>query len=175
MIRVLIVCTGNICRSPMAEGLLRKLVRESQRHGEIVVESAGTHPLEGAPASPESIDTAAENGVDLRGHAARPVNSRLVGRADLILTMEPSHEDRILSLFREAQGKTHLITTFGDPEGEADGVPDPIGLGPDFYRETFQRIEGALRAALPRILAMVPEATEPPAGGAPNVGRGRGK
>jgi protein-tyrosine-phosphatase len=174
MIRVLIVCTGNICRSPMAEGLLRKLVRESQRHGEIVVESAGTHPLEGAPASPESIDTAAEHGVDLRGHAARPITARLVGRADLILAMQPVHRELILGLFREAHGKTDVVTTFGDPEGDPDGVPDPIGLGPEFYEETFCKIDASLRAALPLILAMVPEASEPPAGGAPDVGSGRG-
>lgn len=174
MIRVLIVCTGNICRSPMAEGLLRHLLRGDQRHGDVVVESAGTHPVVGAPASPESVETAAEHGVDLRGHAARPVTARLIARADLILTMEPAHRSVILGLSREAQGKTHVLTTFGDPEGDPDGVPDPIGLGSDIYRDTFDRIDASLRAALPLILAMAPEASEPPTGGAPEARHGGG-
>jgi protein-tyrosine-phosphatase len=157
MVRVLLVCTGNVCRSPMAEGLLRKLLRDNDQHGEVVVESAGTFAPEGAPASSDAVEVAAEMGVDLRGHVARALSARLIGRADLILTMEPEHAGHLLASFPEAAGKTRLITTFGDPAGDPLGVPDPIGRGQDVYKKTLRLIETSLRAALPKIFAMVAE------------------
>ena len=161
MLRILIVCTGNVCRSPMGEGLLRKLLREENRHGEVVVESAGTHALDGSAASLEAIDTAAEDGVDIRGHVARSITKRLVDRADLILTMEPEHADRLVDDYPEAESRVHLVTVYGDPKGDRLGVPDPIGLGHETYRAAYRTIKKALRYAVPRILAMVPEGTEP--------------
>lgn len=157
MIRVLLVCTGNVCRSPMAEGLLRKMLRDRAQHGEVVVESAGTFAAQGAPASTDAVDVAAASGVDLRGHVARSLTARLVGRADLILTMEPEHGDRVLRAFPDAAGKTHLITTFGDPLGDPLGIADPIGQGREVYDETFRSIEASLRGALPKIGAMIDE------------------
>jgi protein-tyrosine phosphatase len=155
MIRVLLVCTGNVCRSPMAEGVLRKMLRDSAQHGEVIVESAGTFAAEGAPASSDAIEVTAESGGDLRGHVARSLTARLVGRADLILTMEPEHGDRLLSLFPDAARKTHLITTFGDSSGDPLGIPDPIGRGREVYERTLRSIDASLRAALPKIGALV--------------------
>ncbi len=155
MIRVLLVCTGNVCRSPMAEGVLRKMLRDNDQHGEVVVESAGTFAAEGAAASSDAVEVTAASGVDLRGHVARALAARLVGRADLILTMEPEHGDRLLSSFPDAAEKTHLITTFGDPSGDPLGIPDPIGRGREVYKRTLRSIEASLRAALPKIGAMV--------------------
>jgi protein-tyrosine phosphatase len=145
----------------MGEGLLRKLLREQKRHGEVVVESAGTYALDGSAASLEAIDIAAEDGVDIRGHVARSLTKRLVERADLILVMEPEHTDRLLADFPEAESKVHLLTLYGDPKGDRLGVPDPIGLGHETYRAAFRTIKKALRFAVPKILAMVPEGTEP--------------
>lgn len=161
MIRILIVCTGNVCRSPMAEGLLRKLLREQNRHGEFVVESAGTYPLDGSAASLEAINTAAEDGVDIRGHVARSLTARLVERADLILTMEPEHIERMVAVFPKVESKTHLLTIYGDPKGDRLGVPDPIGLGRETYKAAYRTMKRGLRWAVPKILAMIPEETEP--------------
>lgn len=174
LIRVLLVCTGNVCRSPLAEGMLRKFLREVDRHGDIVVESAGTFPAEGAPASPDSVEIAMQNGIDIRGHAARPLSARLVDRADLILTMEPEHRERILAAFPEAEAKTFVLTTYGDAGGDPDGVPDPIGLGRAAYVETYRRLDVSLRAAIPKIVGLM-ESTEPSGNGrgsGPEAGRG---
>lgn len=161
MVRILLVCTGNVCRSPLAEGILRKLLRESGGHGAAIVESAGTAGLNGAPASAHSVDVAARRGIDIRGHAARPLTRRIVSRASLILTLQPEHSDWIVARYPEAREKTDLITLYGDPLGEPDGVPDPIGLDIDAYEETYERIENSLRAAMPRILGLLPEDGEP--------------
>ncbi|MBD3162039.1 MAG: hypothetical protein GF346_07065 [Candidatus Eisenbacteria bacterium] len=158
--RILIVCTGNICRSPMGEGLLRKMLRDRGKQGEVVVESAGTFPVEGAPASSEAVATAAEHGVDIRGHVGRALTDRLVQRADLILTMAPDHRDRLVAAYPEAEEKTELITLYGDPEGDPRGVPDPIGQGKEIYERTFLQIQRGLDAAFPKILEGIPDERE---------------
>ncbi len=161
MVRVLLVCTGNVCRSPLAEGVLRKLLRDAGSHHGVIVESAGTAAMEGAHASSHSVDVAAASGIDIRGHAARQLTRRLVSRASLILTMQPEHGEWIAARFPEAAAKTHVITLYEDPAGDPEGVHDPIGLDIDAYRETFVQIEDCLRAAMPRILSLMPEGTEP--------------
>jgi protein-tyrosine-phosphatase len=158
MIRILFVCTGNVCRSPMAEGLLRKLLREQGVSGDFVVESAGTAPMPGAPATGASVDVCAAEGIDLRGHAARAVTKRIISRADLILTLEPVHRDRIMAAFPEAADKCFVITAYSD-EGMESGIADPIGLPLEEYQETFRQIEASIQAALPRILALLGEGT----------------
>lgn len=154
MVRVLLLCTGNVCRSPMAEGILRHLVRREGHSGEFVVESAGTHAAPGAPVSASSVEVSGEHGIDIRGHVARPLGRRMVDRTDLILAMEPEHAEFLRMAYPEAGGKCFVLTSYCQPEGDPLGVPDPIGLGIEAYRETYDRIDGALRAALPRILAL---------------------
>jgi protein-tyrosine phosphatase len=148
----------------MGEGILRKLIREQDRHGEIVVESAGTYPAEGAPASSHTVELAAKDGIDLRGHAARPLTSRMVERADLILALEPEHRDRLVDAFPGVDGKTHLLTTYGDPDGDPLGIADPFGADRPVYEETYRQIEESLRAALPRILENLTDGKQPSSG-----------
>jgi len=155
MVRILVVCTGNVCRSPMAEGLLRKLVRDQGYHGEIVVESAGTFPVEGASASIDAIENAAEEGVDIRGHVARPLTGKMVERTDLILVMEDEHLGRLAAAFPTVEGRAHLVTTYGDPNGDPLGVPDPIGQGREIYRKAYRLIESGLQSAMPKIIELV--------------------
>jgi protein-tyrosine phosphatase len=113
------VCVGNICRSPMAEALLRERFR---RRGAGTVESAGLGALVGHPADPFACALMAERGLDLAGHRARQLTGGLVSGADLVIAMEERHVRDIEALVPAARGRVHRIGKFGGFD-----VPDPYG------------------------------------------------
>jgi protein-tyrosine phosphatase len=108
---VLVVCTGNICRSPMAEALLREYLGRHLDDPEVVeVSSAGTHARPGDPASSGMMSIATDWGVNLSDHWSRPLSPDLVAAQDLVLTMESGHRDRVALLAPGAGARTFLIT-----------------------------------------------------------------
>jgi protein-tyrosine-phosphatase len=128
-----LVCTGNTCRSPLAEALLRLALSE-RGITDIEVTSAGTGAWEGAPASEGAYLVGLENGLDLSGHRARLVTSEMVSTADLILTMARHHRARMLEL--GAEGRVHLLGEFAGRAGAAAEVADPFGEDLEVYRRT---------------------------------------
>jgi protein-tyrosine-phosphatase len=147
--RILFLCTGNICRSPMAEALARKLFQERGR-SDIVVASAGTSAGEGSPASEGAYLVGLEKGLDLADHAASFLTREVVKRADLILTMSPHHLDRALLL--GGADKTHLLGTFAGRALEDAEVEDPFGGTLEEYRATYAQLETLIADAVERIL-----------------------
>ena len=140
---ILFVCTGNICRSPFAHAFFAKLINEKRLRG-ITVESAGLLALPGNSATHMAQRVAEDFGVDLSGHKAKSVSKELVARSSLILVMEKSHEDTLLTDFPEAQGKTRLIRHFARFGSKQRGIADPYGLKYDAYRFCFLDIEDAV-------------------------------
>jgi protein-tyrosine phosphatase len=127
--RVLIVCVGNICRSPMAEALLRaRFAARGRGH----VESAGLGALVGRGADPIAVSLMKERGLDLSGHRARQLTPEILAAADLVLVMESGHQKQIESLAPSARGRVHRIGKFGGFD-----VPDP-------YRQPRAAFEQAL-------------------------------
>ena len=145
MKHVLFVCTGNICRSPMAEGLFKKLVAGRD---DIHVQSAGVSAGRGMPASRHAIQALSVDGVDLTNFRSQPVSEELVRKATHIFAMTRDHKRLIELFFPEAGEKTYLLREF---EPGAPDVPDPIGLG----RETYERCRDTLKRALPVLLQFI--------------------
>ena len=140
---ILFVCIGNICRSPFAQGLFTKLVRQEGYKG-FHAESAGLLALPGNSATFLAQKVAAEHGVDLAGHKAKCLSQELVDWSGLILVMEKSHKDELLADFHEAADKTFLIRRFARFGSRSRGIADPYGLQYDAYRFCYLDIEDAV-------------------------------
>jgi protein-tyrosine-phosphatase len=161
VVRILVICTGNVCRSPMGEGILKNLLHRQGLGERADVRSAGTWASAGAAASPNGVAVAARHGIRIENHRSTPLSRSLIREADLILTMEPAHLEEVLALDPEAEAKTSVLTTFVDPEqGDPGGVEDPFGGDEAAYEDTFEQIDHLLRVALPKILSLIEGAEE---------------
>ncbi len=145
---ILLVCTGNMARSPLAEAMLKALMHVHGSAGAAEVASAGTGTYSGIPATREAQSVAAEMGLDLSGHSSRPVDADMVSKNDLILAMEGFHRDFILRNFPAAAGK---IFTLGEFAGTGEEIPDPYGGGLQLYRACARKLDALLIMALARL------------------------
>lgn len=147
--RILLVCTGNICRSPLAAALLERALAERTIDG-IVVSSAGTGAWDGAPVSEGAYLVGLERGLDLSSHRARLLTRELVEGADLILTMARHHRARVDELGGE--GRVFVLGEYAGRDGDAAEVSDPFGGDLEVYRDTCSEVEALLETAVERIV-----------------------
>lgn len=142
-VQILFVCTGNLCRSPMAAALLkRKLGPALQKRVRVV--SAGTHALEGLPPPLRAQSAASRFDIDLSHHSSQPITPWLIGHSDLILVMEPEHVDAIGLLDPTAAPRTFLLREFGVPADHSEGllaVRDPISGDEGVYLMVYQELD----------------------------------
>ena len=141
---VLFVCTGNTCRSPMAEALARTLLADRKgvpasdlESAGVRVRSAGVFASPGSAATPEAVDAVAAMGADLSGHASQPLTEALIQDADVIYTMTDQHRLAALTLNPGAAEKTHRL----DPDRD---IADPIGGPPAIYAQSAAMIRDAI-------------------------------
>jgi len=151
-VKFLFVCTGNTCRSPMAEGIFRKYLAEKlkcdvdqlKKIGYKIC-SAGIMDVAGAPASAEAIAACADKGIDLIAHKNQGLSKELVEESDLIFAMERMHQQKIIALSHEAANKCFLLA--GDT-----GIPDPIGHPQEFFNSCADMIEAAVKKRISELV-----------------------
>ena len=148
---VLIVCTANMCRSPMAEVIFRSLVKRAGDGDRIRVASAGTWGSREELAATYAQEVVREDGLDLSKHRSRILTQQDVDEADLILVMERAHSDDILMRFVRAEAKVRLLSEMA---AKSHDIKDPYGGSRQAYEGTKQEIEQLLEAGYERIVSL---------------------
>lgn len=157
MKNILLVCTGNTCRSVMAEEMLDDAVdRSTKLAGEIRAESAGTFAAEGSTVTQNTVQVMEEIGLSVRRHKAEQMDKEMAEWADLILTMEASHLEHIEAMFPEAEKKAHTLKGYaegveGFPGEDGYDIPDPYGEDLDEYRQCRDMIKGYIDRIVKRL------------------------
>ena len=150
--RILFICMANICRSPMAEYLLRNLCERRSPGNPVSIEvrSAGIMNTTGTEASDQALMVMHERGIDMSRHKARRVSSDLIDWADLILCMEQAHLKAMQREFPLAREKIHLLTEYCGSSGD---IIDPTGRNYRFFNECADQIENLLGRLLDKLVA----------------------
>lgn len=140
---VLFICTGNSCRSVMAQALLEKKLKEKKRE-DVEVLSAGLLMMGGLGASEQTKETLRGEGIDVSGHLSIRVNREMIGRSDIILVMEKLHEDKILEMAPEAKNRVFLLKEFARIDDANLDIEDPMGKSMEFYEKILATIKQAV-------------------------------
>ncbi|MFL5561053.1 MAG: low molecular weight protein arginine phosphatase [Gemmatimonadaceae bacterium] len=148
--KILFVCTGNTCRSPLAEAIARKIAID-RGLTDLDVASAGTSAWDGAAASDGALLVGMEHGLDLSNHRAQLLSRELVANADVVLAMGPHHLERVQAL--GGTGNAYTLTGYAS-HGKIDrAISDPVGAELAVYRATYDELEREIRRALDRLTA----------------------
>ncbi|XYJ11573.1 low molecular weight protein-tyrosine-phosphatase [Telluria sp. B2] len=140
MKNILVICIGNICRSPMAEALLRRALPGT------TIRSAGLQAMIGHPADPFAVQLMAEQGLDITSHRAQQISSQLVRDADLILTMDREQKKAVESRYVESKGKVYRLGEFGQYD-----IADPYREGIDSFRAAYRLIDDGVNLFAQRL------------------------
>jgi len=150
MPNILVVCTANICRSPVGEALLRKRL-DALGHGDWTVSSAGTWAAAGFSATSYNTEILAREGIDISGHKSQPVTKELLAETDLVLCMTSGHAESLRAEFADEAHKVFQLTAMS---GARYDVADPYGGSRKSYQGMVEEIDRMVDLGIERIVAL---------------------
>lgn len=152
---VVFVCTGNTCRSPMAQGLLQDwLEKNNQQH--IEVKTAGVMTIPGLLPTPEAVQVMENASIDIRKHRSAPLSPEMLRKADLVLGMTPFHVQFALRMSPDARGKTFLLKEYTKSDLKNYQITDPMGATLEVYKRVFREIKLAIDRLVEMDVVMAP-------------------
>jgi protein-tyrosine phosphatase len=150
---IMFVCSGNVCRSPMAQGILKKLLEGEGVLDKVDVISSGTLKLVEAPANIHTLEVASEHGVDLDEHLSQHVNAVLMREANIVIALAQNHIKYLRAKFPNLGKKVVLLKQWNNSRAlSLPSIPDPIGLGRAKFESVYVEIEHELKRILPYLL-----------------------
>lgn len=153
MSRIIFICTGNICRSPMAEGILKQSLAKADV-SRFSISSMGIHGLDNQKPTIHAVRVCAEKGIDISAHRSRPLVPDELNHAALALTMEPVQAEYIKLFFPPIADRVFLLTQWPDKPKRLIMIKDPIDGSIKFYKKTFDLLAYHIDRILPEILAL---------------------
>ena len=151
MKKILFVCTGNTCRSSMAEAIFNNIAKEKSTL-DMKAESAGIEAIDGMPANDKAIETLKRRGIDMSPHKSKKIKSTHIDESEIVLTMTRLHKNQLLAAFPKARGKVFTLLEYaGDGSTTAD-VADPYGQSAEIYERSADIIEKAITQIMGTVL-----------------------
>ena len=150
--KILFVCTGNLCRSPLAEGYLKKILADKGLSG-VEVGSAGSWAYDGSPSSEAAQQVAEENGFKLSTHLTRKLTPEMITQADIVAVMDEDQREELVHLVPGAKDKIVLLRSFASDGSFMKNIPDPYGAGLDSFRYVFGLIKESVDGFFRHLIA----------------------